>query len=94
MEEGGRLLALLEEGAMFFKLRATAGTTVGEGEGERSGEDGERCWWGDGVRDEAGCCRGRGVRRDLQRGNEEEEMARGFEKAGPVIQPAGGALVL
>ena len=42
MDEGGRLLALLEEGAMFFKLRATAGTTVGEGERERSGEDGER----------------------------------------------------
>ena len=73
-EEGGRLFATLleeeEEGAMFFKLRATAvGTTVGEGEGERRGEDGERrcCRWGDGLRDEAGCCRGRGVSRDLQR---------------------------
>ena len=54
-------------GAMFFKLRATAGTTVGEGEEERRGEDGERLLlWGDGVRDESGCCRGRGVNRDLQ----------------------------
>ena len=71
MEEGGRLLALLG-GAMFFKLRATAGTTVGGvGEGERSGEDGERCWWGDGVRDEAGGCRGRGVNRDLHVENQD-----------------------
>ena len=68
MEEGGTLLALLR-GAMFFKLRATAGTTiggVGEGDGERRGEDGERSWWGDGVLDDAGGCRGRGVKRDLQ----------------------------
>ena len=74
MEEpdGGSLLVLLG-GAMFFRLRATAGTTVkgGVGEGERSGEEGERCWWGDGVRDETACCRGRGVNRDLKVGNSE-----------------------
>ena len=58
-------------GAMFFKLRATAGITVGgEGEVESRGEEGERCWlWGEGVRDEEGC-RGRGVKRDLGVENE------------------------
>ena len=74
------MLALLR-GAMFFKLRATAGTTiggVGEGDGERRGEDGERSWWGDGVLDDAGGCRGRGVKRDLQ-GENKKCFYVGFE---------------
>ena len=77
---GPEILLFCVLGAMFFKLRATAGTTIGamlgvliilllvcsylEGVGEMRGEEGDRVW-GEGVRELLVGWRGSGVRRDL-----------------------------
>ena len=85
---GPEILLFCELGAMFFKLRATAGTTSGamlgvliilllvclylEGVGEMRGEEGDRVW-GEGVRELLVGWRGSGVRRDLGRERCSEE---------------------